>query len=212
MTRKRRVHRERAQVPAAGQPRSAAGRDRGVRGTPVPPDRADPAAGDLLARELRDEAAVGQPAGHHEGARRPAAARARRAQRLPLSDLPSRRGALHAGDARAAARGLRRAPGPARRSGAHARRRGARAAGAGRAPPPIAGRATEELEPQLVGAGAASRRRTSSGASGAETSSALSARDGRVAVRSESRARPRRTPSAPREALAGARCGPGTSC
>ena len=41
---RRRLHRERAQVPAAGQPRPAARRDRGLRAAPVPADRADPAA------------------------------------------------------------------------------------------------------------------------------------------------------------------------
>ena len=46
----------------------------------------------------------GQPGGHHEGARSPAGARARRAHGLPVSDLPSGGRPLHPGDAGAAAR------------------------------------------------------------------------------------------------------------
>ena len=42
---RRRLHRERPQVPASGQPQPAAGGDRGVRGAPLPPDRAHPADG-----------------------------------------------------------------------------------------------------------------------------------------------------------------------
>ena len=45
------------------------GRDRGVPGLPVRPDRADPAPGGLHARELRHEAALRQPARHHARAR-----------------------------------------------------------------------------------------------------------------------------------------------
>ena len=53
-----RLHRERAQVPAAGESRPAAGRNRGVRAASLAPDRADPAEADLHARELRHEAAL----------------------------------------------------------------------------------------------------------------------------------------------------------
>ncbi len=52
-------------------------RDRGLRRAPVQADRADPAAGGLLARQLRHEAALRAAGGHHEGARSPAGARAR---------------------------------------------------------------------------------------------------------------------------------------
>ncbi len=37
------LHRERPQMPSAREPRPAAGRDRGLRAPPLPPDRADPA-------------------------------------------------------------------------------------------------------------------------------------------------------------------------
>ena len=46
------------EVPPAGEPRPAAGRDRGLRVAPLPPDRADQAAARRDARELRDEAAL----------------------------------------------------------------------------------------------------------------------------------------------------------
>ena len=58
---RRRVHRERREVPAAGQPRSAARRDRGVRAVARPPARADPARGHRHARQLRHEAAARTP-------------------------------------------------------------------------------------------------------------------------------------------------------
>ncbi len=66
---RRRLHRERAQVPPAGQPRPAARRDRGLRAAPLPPDRADPADGDRHARQLRDEAPLRQAARDHARAR-----------------------------------------------------------------------------------------------------------------------------------------------
>ena len=47
-------------MPPARQPRPAAGRDRGLRAAPLPPDRADPAARRRDARQLRHEAALGQ--------------------------------------------------------------------------------------------------------------------------------------------------------
>ena len=56
LQRERRLHRQRAEVPPAGQPRPAAGRDRGVREPPLQADRADRADGDRDARQLRDEA------------------------------------------------------------------------------------------------------------------------------------------------------------
>ena len=54
----RRLHRERPQVQAAREPRPAAGRDRGLRVAPLPPDRADPARARGNARQLRHEAAL----------------------------------------------------------------------------------------------------------------------------------------------------------
>ena len=62
-----------AQMPAAGQPRPASARDRGLPGLPAPPDRADRADGDLHARELLDQAAARR---HHRDL--PAARAARR--------------------------------------------------------------------------------------------------------------------------------------
>ena len=62
---RRRLDRERAQVPAAGQPRPAARGDRGLREPPLPPDRADPAEGRRDARQLRHEAPLRQARRHH---------------------------------------------------------------------------------------------------------------------------------------------------
>ena len=59
LTRAGRLRRQRAQVPATGEPRSAACRDRRLPGPPVPPGRDHSAAADLHARKLRDEAALG---------------------------------------------------------------------------------------------------------------------------------------------------------
>ena len=69
----RRLHRERPEVPPSGQPRSAAGRDRGVREPPLPADRADRADDRRDARQLRDEAPLGPSARHHARARAGAA-------------------------------------------------------------------------------------------------------------------------------------------
>ena len=55
-----RLHRERAQVPPSGQPRPAAGGDRGLRAAPLPADRADPADARRHARQLRHEAPLRQ--------------------------------------------------------------------------------------------------------------------------------------------------------
>ena len=60
---RRRLRRERPQVPASRQPRPAAGGDRRVRAAPLPADRAHRADARRDARELRDEAPVGPPAG-----------------------------------------------------------------------------------------------------------------------------------------------------
>ena len=101
------LHRQRAQVPAARQPRSPARRDRRLRGPPVRAGRADPAAGDLHARQLRDQAPVGPAARDHPRPRPRPAAPDRRRRPGALPDLPPGGGALHAGDDGHAARRLR---------------------------------------------------------------------------------------------------------
>ncbi len=123
LTRAGRLHRQRAQVPPAREPRPAARRDRGLRGAPVRPGRADPAEGDLHARQLRDQAPLRPAARHHPRPRPAAAAPDRRRRPRPLPDLPPRGGALHAGDdghargrLRAAARAARRRPSRRRRA------------------------------------------------------------------------------------------------
>ena len=78
---RRRLHREHAEVPAPGQPRPAAGRDRELPGVPAAPGRADRADRHLHARQLLDEAAARRPDRDHAparpagGARRSAGAR-----------------------------------------------------------------------------------------------------------------------------------------
>ena len=98
-------------------------RDRGLPALPAPAGRADRAAGDRHARQLRDQAAHRQPDRDHQGARHAAGARARRPHRL-------RDAALHPAAAlrtpvagRDAARGLREAARAARRAAARARSR-----------------------------------------------------------------------------------------
>ncbi len=71
----------------------------------------DPAEGDLHAGQLRDEAPVRPPGGHHPRPRAAAAAPDRRRRRPPVPDLPPGGGALHAAHARHAARGLQPAAG-----------------------------------------------------------------------------------------------------
>ena len=90
---RRRVHRERAPVAPARQPRPAARRDRRLQAVPSPQDRADRAAGRLHARQLLDEADHPLAAGHHE---RPRPAPGARAGRAPAaastrSSIPPRR-------------------------------------------------------------------------------------------------------------------------
>ena len=85
----------RAQLPAPREPRPEAGGDRGVRGAPLPPDRADPADPGRDARQLRDEAPLGQAA---RASPRCTAASRRSSSGgtcAALSDLPSRGRALH---------------------------------------------------------------------------------------------------------------------
>ena len=67
------LHRQRAQVPAAQQPRPQARGDRRLRALPAAPGRAHRAARRLHARQLLDQAAVGQPDRDHPRARHPAA-------------------------------------------------------------------------------------------------------------------------------------------
>ena len=114
---RRRVHRQRREVPAARQPRSRARGDRGVRAVARPPARADPAARHRHARQLRDQAAARDEGRHHEAARAAVPVRARRRRRradpdvAPVGGAARRRAAagrgprrLRAGEARAAAR------------------------------------------------------------------------------------------------------------
>ena len=105
----RRVHHERAQEPPAGQPRPAARGDRRLQAVPAQAGRADRAARDLHARQLRHEAADPLAARHHERPRPPAGARAGRARGARVPDLPPGGGAAQHEDARGAARGLPRA-------------------------------------------------------------------------------------------------------
>ena len=132
-------------MPPARESRPDTRRDRGLRGSPLPPDLADRAARHRNARELRDGAALGQAARHHACSRRAPADHLRRPVGSALPALPPRGGPLHAGDASDAGRGLReaaRAPhGPATDrasagdadSVSGARRSGAVAAGTARA-------------------------------------------------------------------------------
>ena len=90
------LHRQRAQVPAAGQPRPPARRDRRLRGPPVRAGRADPAARDLHARQLRDQAPVRPAVRDHPRPRPRPAAPHRRRRPGALPDLPPGGGALHA--------------------------------------------------------------------------------------------------------------------
>ena len=99
---RRRLHRERPQVPPAGQPRSRARGDRVLQAVPAQADRADRAARDLHARQLLHEAAHPPPGRHHARAREAAGAHGRRPEPDDLPDLPpGRRPAQHA-DARPA--------------------------------------------------------------------------------------------------------------
>ena len=81
---RRRLHRQRAEVPAARQPRPAAGRDRGLPAVPVRAGRADRAARRRDAGQLRDQAAQRQPDRDHQGPRDPAGARPGRPHRVLL--------------------------------------------------------------------------------------------------------------------------------
>ena len=105
-----------------------------MRGPPLPPDRADRAAGRRDPRQLRDEAALGQADRDHPRPRRRAGRDPRQQPRAALPALPPGRGALHARDAEGARGGLRAL---ARRSSAAllpspSRARAAATAGSGR--------------------------------------------------------------------------------
>ena len=58
---RRGLHRQRHQVPAAGEPQSRAGRGRDLRAVPVPADRRDPAEGDRRARHVRGARRCSRP-------------------------------------------------------------------------------------------------------------------------------------------------------
>ena len=64
-----RLHRQRHQVPAAGQPQSGARRDRVLRAVPPAPARADPAGGDRRARQVRGADAAANEDADHAAAR-----------------------------------------------------------------------------------------------------------------------------------------------
>ena len=107
---RRRLSRDRAQVPAAREPRPAAGGVGRVRALPLPPARARAAPRRGDARELRDRAALGPRARDHARPRPGAGGDARRAPRDAVSALPPGRRALHADDARRARARRRAAP------------------------------------------------------------------------------------------------------
>ena len=85
-----RLHRERDQVPPAREPRPAAGRDRGLRVAPLPPDRADPADARRDARQLRHQAALRQADRDHARARRRAGGHASAAAASPCTRSSTR--------------------------------------------------------------------------------------------------------------------------
>src|SRR5688500_18854425 len=113
------------------QSRPAAAGDRRLPGLPVPPARADRAAGGVHARQLRDEAPAGRPDdGDHAAARARGDPADRASAGAAVPDLPPGGGALYAEDARHPARGLPAAP---RAAGARPARAATAGAGAGRA-------------------------------------------------------------------------------
>ena len=179
-----RLRRERAQVPASGQPRSAARGDRLLRAAPLPPDRADPAEARRDARELRDQAPLGQAGGHHEGARVRAGGHARRADGAPVSALPPGGRALHAVDAEGARGGLRAHPGAPRAHGRRARRRRDE----------IRGRRAPSRSPSRYSSASSDVRVELASASASETERIAAALAGRLVVRR--RRRPSRASSA----------------
>ena len=127
-----RVRRERPQMPASRKSRPAPRGDRGLRAAPLPSDRADPADARRDARQLRDEAPLGEAGRHHEGARVRAGGDARLADGAAVPALPSGGRAVHAVDAEGARGGLRADPGAPRGRGGD----GARAERAGDSPSP----------------------------------------------------------------------------
>ena len=84
---RRGLPRERAQVPAAAEPRPPRGRDRRLRAASLPSDRADPPACRRHPGQLRDEASLGPPVRDHEGARAGARGHARRSATVVLYPL-----------------------------------------------------------------------------------------------------------------------------
>ena len=145
--------RERAQVPAAAEPRSARGRDRRLRAAPLPPDRARATPCRRDARQLRHEAPLRPVARDHARARPGARGDARLDDGAPLPALPPGRRALHAVDAEGA-RGRLRAPArPARPRHGHAGRpRAARLGPRGASSPDRGSRPRATPSVPLVGA------------------------------------------------------------
>ena len=88
------VHRECPEEPPPRQPRPAAGRDRGLPALPRASGRADRAAGDLHARQLRHQAPHRLLDGNHPGARRAAGARDSATARWSCSRSSTRRPGL----------------------------------------------------------------------------------------------------------------------
>ena len=69
LKRDRRLHRQRDQVPSAGQPQPGARRGGAVRAVPVPADRRDQAEGDRRARQVRGAVAAQDDRSDHAAAR-----------------------------------------------------------------------------------------------------------------------------------------------
>ena len=121
LTRERRLHRQRPQVPPAGEPRPAARRDRGLREPSLPPDRADPAEASSRrsATSRRSSSPASRPAS------RACTARSRRRRsagsRVLLYPLYHPAAALYTPRDAGGARGGLRAPAGAARPRARAR-------------------------------------------------------------------------------------------
>ena len=208
-----RLHLQRAQVPAAREPRPAARGDRGLREPPLPPDRADRAAGGRDARQLRDQAPLGQARRDHPRPRpraggRRSAARAcssTRSSTPPPRSTPRGCSRCCEADFRAPARAARprgRAPATA---GRPRRRRPRASPSRGPARPLLSARRASrgELPPRpIVERGASRRLGAETEALGARLARALALGDvvarRRRARRRQDDLRPRRLPRARR--------------
>ena len=179
---RRRLRRERPEVPAAREPRPAAGGDRGLRAAPLPADRADPsrASSRRSATSRRSSSRAGRPGSRASTGR-------------------SRRSTLGGTHACCSTRSTTRPPRSTRRRCSRCSRRTSRAfpelLGARRSSPPVpVGRA------RGAGRRARSRQRSSSASSDAvqlRARSALGGGDGggRRAARARARARATSSPS-----------------